>query len=471
MAKFRYVYTSLWTDGKVIEEFTPEDKLFFLYLLTNEHTKQIGVYQITKKHMAFELGYSPEVINALMQRFLDHHKLIRYNEETREIAIRNWGRYNLIKAGKPIMDCVRRELEDVKDTSLLEFVVSSVSHESLKQLYINVLNGASNYAEPSKQSKPKDLDNITKRDYIILRDGQRCFYTGLKLQLKDIELDHINPQVNGGGSEISNLVVSYNKFNNLKSGTTDLKEVVDFWNLKHPEIPVNYETVIAKINTLKEFEYERAEANVSITVAVKNEIYDTYTLRNYLNTIRGQKEKQTEKEKENKKENKKEKQTTDSEVGQSSVTEEQLIFLTRFFDENIQRASGYICECIEHMAKENEPALVYEAMKITALQQPQPKKPIQYTEGILAKWRQEHVLNVEQLKAKESREKASRQQSNRSSYKNHTGRTEVVPEWFANRNEEEPTSATEPSNNTIDFEAERQKVLEMLGKKESVSNG
>lgn len=51
------------------------------------------------------------------------------------------------------------------------------------------------------------------------------------------------------------------------------------------------------------------------------------------------------------KENKKEKQTTEGEVGQSSVTEEQLTFLTKFYDENIQRASGYICECIEHMAR------------------------------------------------------------------------------------------------------------------------
>lgn len=395
MAKFRYVYTSLWTDGKVIEEFTPEDKLFFLYLLTNEHTKQIGVYQITKKHMAFELGYSPEVINALMQRFLDHHKLIRYNEETREIAIRNWGRYNLIKAGKPIMDCVRRELEDVKDTSLLEFVVGSVSHESLKQLYTNVLNGAINYAEPSKQSKPKDLDNINKRDYIILRDGQRCFYTGLKLQLKDIELDHINPQVNGGGSEISNLVVSYNKFNNLKSGTTDLREVVDFWNIKHPEIPVDYETVIAKINAMKEFEYERAEANVSITMAVKNEIYDTYTLRNFLNTIRGQKE--TEKETE--KENKKEKETTDSKVSQSVSSQSDFARLVEFTNQNITPVLPTIAEHLGYILDDfKDVDLILAALQNAVLNNARNK--IKYAEGTLINWRKDMITTYQQLQLK-----------------------------------------------------------------------
>ncbi|KMY32018.1 hypothetical protein ACZ11_07560 [Lysinibacillus xylanilyticus] len=109
-------------------------------------------------------------------------------------------------------------------------------------------------------------------------------------------------------------------------------------------------------------------------------------------------------------------------------------------------------------------------MKITALQQP--NKPMQYTEQILANWRKDYITNVEQLKAKEERDKIKRQQSYQLSYQKPKGRTEVVPEWFANRNEgEEVTPAAESNNNTIDFEAERQKVLEMLGKKESVING
>jgi DnaD/phage-associated family protein len=44
------------------------------------------------------------------------------------------------------------------------------------------------------------------------------------------------------------------------------------------------------------------------------------------------------------------------------------------------------------MARENDPALVYEAMKITALQQP--NKPMQYTERILANWRTEYVRTL-----------------------------------------------------------------------------
>jgi len=302
---------------------TAEDKYFFLYLLTNESTTQIGIYPITKKQIAFDMGYSMESAGALLQRFRDHHELIKYNEDTREIAIKNWGKYNLNRGGKPILDCVRSELKEVKDTSLIQWVGEGIPNDSVRNVY-----------------------------------------------------------------------ESY---------------------------------------------------------------YDT-------STISGQKEKEKENKKEE--ENKKEKQTTEGEVGQSYVTEEQLVFLTKFYDENIQRASGYICECIEHMARENDPALVYEAMKITALQQP--NKPMQYTERILTNWRKDFITNVEQLKVKEERGKNKRQQSSQS-YQKQNGRTEVVPEWFANRNDsEEPKPSTEPTSNTIDFEAERQKVLEMLGKKESV---
>ncbi|PUF85810.1 DNA replication protein DnaD, partial [Bacillus altitudinis] len=95
MAKFRQVYTTFWNDPKVTEEMTPEDRYFYLYLITNPNTTQIGVYSITKKQMAFDLGYSIESINSLMDRFETHHELIVYNNETRELAIKNWAKYNL----------------------------------------------------------------------------------------------------------------------------------------------------------------------------------------------------------------------------------------------------------------------------------------------------------------------------------------------------------------------------------------
>lgn len=136
MAKFRLVHTSFWNDPRVVEEMTAEDKYFFLYLLTNEATSQVGIYQITKRQMAFDLGYSTESVNALMQRFIDHHKIVRYNSETREIAIKNWGKYNLVRGGKPIIDCVKSELKNVKDTTFIEYVGEGIPNESIRNVYV-----------------------------------------------------------------------------------------------------------------------------------------------------------------------------------------------------------------------------------------------------------------------------------------------------------------------------------------------
>ncbi|PFW87219.1 chromosomal replication initiator DnaA [Bacillus pseudomycoides] len=139
MAIFRQVHTSFWNDVKVQEDFTPEDKYFFLYLLTNPQTKQIGVYQITKKQIAFETGYSQESVKALMQRFEDYHKLIKYDDETREIVIFNWGKYNLKKAGKPIEDLLKKELKDVKNTELLVPIYEHIEQPSIKNVFANFL--------------------------------------------------------------------------------------------------------------------------------------------------------------------------------------------------------------------------------------------------------------------------------------------------------------------------------------------
>lgn len=135
MAVYRPVQVSFWQDAKVIEEMTPEDKLFNLYLLTNPCTTQIGVYQITKKQMAFELGYSMESINALLDRFENHHKLIKYNPNTRELAIINWGKYNLNRGGKPIEDCVRKELDGVVDISLVRLVTPKVKNDKIRAIF------------------------------------------------------------------------------------------------------------------------------------------------------------------------------------------------------------------------------------------------------------------------------------------------------------------------------------------------
>ena len=139
MAIYRHVHVEFWKDPKVLEELTPEDKLFFIYLLTNPNTTQIGVYKITKKQIAFELGFSIESVNVLMDRFINNYGLIKYNNDTREICLKNWGKYNLNKLGKPMLDCVKSELKNVDDKSLLEFIKPSICKDEIVSLFDEVI--------------------------------------------------------------------------------------------------------------------------------------------------------------------------------------------------------------------------------------------------------------------------------------------------------------------------------------------
>jgi hypothetical protein len=110
---------------------TPEERLFYLFLLNNGKTTEIGIYQITKNEMAFYLGYSIEVVQSLLERFTEHHKVIRYNPETRELAIKNWGKYYLEKGEKHVMDNIYSQLIEVEDTSLIRFVSEAIQNEEI----------------------------------------------------------------------------------------------------------------------------------------------------------------------------------------------------------------------------------------------------------------------------------------------------------------------------------------------------
>ncbi len=140
MALYRPVHVTFWQDPKVLEEMTPEDKLFYLYLITNPKTTQIGIYQITKKQMSFELGYSIESINALVDRFEKHHKLIKYDIKTRELCIINWGKYNFPRAGTPIENCVKKELSEVKNKAFIKDISEKVTNKKIKAIFEQYLH-------------------------------------------------------------------------------------------------------------------------------------------------------------------------------------------------------------------------------------------------------------------------------------------------------------------------------------------
>jgi len=126
----RIVDTSFWTDNKIVDYFSSEDKYFMLYLLTNPHTRQLGIYKLNKKQAAFELGYSIDDVSTLLERFENSYDLIKYNDITQELAIKNYLKHSIIRGGKPVEDCIKKDAVGIKDISLFKYILSGIiSHD------------------------------------------------------------------------------------------------------------------------------------------------------------------------------------------------------------------------------------------------------------------------------------------------------------------------------------------------------
>lgn len=117
MARYRQIHLSFWQDGFILE-LTPEEKYFYLYLMSNSKTNQCGIYELPKKVMEIETGYSRETIEKLLKRFIEYGK-IAYCEAAKEIIILNWVKYNFIESPK-VLNCIQKELANVKNKEFIK---------------------------------------------------------------------------------------------------------------------------------------------------------------------------------------------------------------------------------------------------------------------------------------------------------------------------------------------------------------
>lgn len=114
MAIYRSIQMTFWTDSKVVDDFTPEDKYFYLYLMTNPHTNLAGCYEISISQVAYETGYNKESIERLLKRMDEVHNVIKYSKQTKEVLLLNWSKYNWTKS-KDFQKPLLIEIEMVKN--------------------------------------------------------------------------------------------------------------------------------------------------------------------------------------------------------------------------------------------------------------------------------------------------------------------------------------------------------------------
>lgn len=170
MANYRVIQMSFWTDVKIAEDFTPEDRYFYLYLMTNTHTNLCGCYELGIRQMSVETGYTQEVIEKLISRLETQHNVIRYSRTTKELLLLNYHKYNWTTSEKYLKG-VLKEVEDVKDVEFKRFLndlingIDTVSIPYANPMDTSIIYNTINYnsisiKENNKEIKVKDRNII-----------------------------------------------------------------------------------------------------------------------------------------------------------------------------------------------------------------------------------------------------------------------------------------------------------------------
>ncbi len=165
MSVYRYVHTNYWQDDFILS-LTPEEKFFYVYLLTNSKTKQCGIYELSKKVIVFETGYNTETINKLLDKFTKYGK-IKYSEKTKEILLLKWLKHNRSNSPK-VKACIEKELKEIKTEEFIkEYQELCIEYE----YSINTVP-VLNHKEKEKENKKKknknkyfDLVYLTEKEH------------------------------------------------------------------------------------------------------------------------------------------------------------------------------------------------------------------------------------------------------------------------------------------------------------------
>lgn len=195
MAIYRNVSMSFWTDSKVIDDFTPKDKFFMLYCLTNPYTNLCGCYEISIKQMTRDTGYNEETINRLLDR-LSRSDVIKYNKTNKELYITNWFKYNWTKSeklDKPLLEEIKKiktkefkeklsDLYNKRDTVSIPYrypmdrtvsVSDTITDTNIYKEVIDYLNFKTNSNYKHTTKKTKDLIKARINERFTLEDFKK----------------------------------------------------------------------------------------------------------------------------------------------------------------------------------------------------------------------------------------------------------------------------------------------------------
>lgn len=133
MAKFRKVHTNFW-DDPLMEKLSPDNRYFYLFLMTNPLCTECGIYPITIRKMCNYTGYNEDSIKSLIKVFEIDYSRIVYDTSTEEICILKKPNY-IDRLGKPVIDCLNSEFGKIKNKLLIFRQIQHIDKPEIMKVY------------------------------------------------------------------------------------------------------------------------------------------------------------------------------------------------------------------------------------------------------------------------------------------------------------------------------------------------
>ena len=157
---YRSIASTFWTDPK-IAEFSAEDRYMMLYLLTNPRTTLAGTMELNYRQIAFEIGHSVESAVCIIRRLDEKHKVIMLSEETNEILIKNWYKYNWSGGSPKVLAAIKTVVKWTKNEEFKAYILDRVSEfEKRKEPKENNNKLTNTYTETETETET-DTDTDT----------------------------------------------------------------------------------------------------------------------------------------------------------------------------------------------------------------------------------------------------------------------------------------------------------------------
>lgn len=119
MEVFTRIERGYWQDEFILE-LTPEQKFFYLYLMSNSKVNTLGAYVFPLTMSTVELGYNKETVLKLLDYFAQAGKII-WDETTKEVFLLNWPKRNWNKK-TATMRALKKDFSALKSPVLRETV-------------------------------------------------------------------------------------------------------------------------------------------------------------------------------------------------------------------------------------------------------------------------------------------------------------------------------------------------------------